>query len=266
MPGEPQNDVPAQPVNAPAVGPVYRDPKIDVQNIVHGPRNRQKPNRYDAAASVAASAIESAEPRNIMEAWDGKDGSLWKKATDDEYASLQEKGTFKLVPLPEGRKKIGCKWVFKIKRKADGSVDRHKARLVVQGFSQQFGVDYDEVYAPVARGNAIRTVLAIANHLDWDIHQMDVKTAFLNGDLDSEIYMKQPPGYVSKQHPDWVCKLENNLYGLKQGARCWNTKIDQYLKKIGYKQCSAEACVYTKTRKCEKTGKQEPVDFGSVRG
>jgi hypothetical protein len=239
---------------APPVGAIFRDPKIDVQNIVQGQRIRKQPDRFEASGKVAKSVVRSIEPKTIAEAWNGKDGDLWKKATDDEYEALQKNGTYKLVPLPKGRKVVGCKWVFAIKRKPDGSVGRYKARIVVQGFSQERGIDYNEVYAPVARGNTIRTVLALSNHLDWEVHHMDVKTAFLNGDIDSEVYVKQFPGYEDKDHPDYVCKLEKNLYGLKQGARCWNSKFDEYVQKIGYKKCSSEACVYVKTRKDAKSG------------
>lgn len=243
------------------VGKVYRDPKIDVGNIVQGARNRKQPDRYDAGVNMAAMAVSASlgEPRSIKTAWEGPNGPHWKKATDDEYNSLLEKRTWDLVPLPKGRKVVGCKWVFKVKQKADGTIDRYKARLVGQGFSQEHGIDYEEVFAPVARGNAIRTVLALANKLDWEIQQMDVKTAFLNGDLDTEIYMRQPPGYVDKSHPDYVCKVKRSLYGLKQSARCWNAKIDGYLRETGYTRNPYDPCVYVKTVADTKGGKPKPI-------
>ena len=252
-----QVDPGAEPEQKPATaGKVFRDPKIDVGNIVEGTRQRKPREPFDAAANMAALTVSASlgEPRHIKDAWNGPDGPHWKEATDNEMKSLIDRGTWKLVPLPTDRKKVGCKWVFKIKRKADGTVDRHKARLVGQGFSQEHGKDYDEVFAPVARGNAIRTVLALANHLDWHIHQMDVKTAFLNGDLDHEIYMSQPPGYIDKKHPDYVCKLQRSLYGMKQSARCWNEKIDAYLRKTGYAANPHDPCVYVKKTK-DGTGK-----------
>ena len=128
--------------------------------------------------------------------------------------------TWDLVELPEGQNIVRCKWIFKVKRNADNNVNRYKARLVAQGFSQQAGEDYDDIFAPVARYSSIRSVLAIANELNLNVHQMDVKTAFLNGELDNEIYMKQPEEYVNKEHPNYICKLNKNLYGLKQAARC----------------------------------------------
>jgi len=141
---------------------------------------------------------------------------------------------------------VGSRWVFKIKRNSDGSIQRYKSRLVAQGYTQVEGVDYNEVYSPVARFSAIRSLLAVANANDYEIHQMDVATAFLNGTLDYEIYMEQPIGFVDPDRPDWICKLKKSIYGLKQSARCWNTTLDEYLTKEGYKKSEAEDCIYTK--------------------
>ena len=136
--------------------------------------------------------------------------------------------------------------MFKTKRDANGDVDRFKARLVAQGYSQEYGVDYDEVFAPVARYDSIRSVLAIGTQLNLEIHQMDMKSAFLNGELDEEIFMRQPVGFEDKDHPEKVCRLNTSLYGLKQSARCWNLVIDSYLKSKHYKQNAADPCVYYK--------------------
>ena len=142
--------------------------------------------------------------------------------------------TWTLVPRPQNTNVVGNRWVFKVKHKADGSIDRFKARLVAQGFTQTQGVDYGEVFSPVARLAAIRSLLALANAHNWEIHQMDVNTAFLNGKLDYEVYMEQPEGFVDPDKPDYVCKLSKSLYGLKQSARCWNSTLDTYLKANGY--------------------------------
>ena len=171
----------------------------------------------------------------------------WKKAMYEEFSSLTKHKTWDLVDLPDGANLVGCKWVFKTKRKADGEIDKFKSRLVAQGYSQEEGVDFDEVFAPVAKYKSIRTVLAIANQLNLDVHQMDVKTAFLNGDLNEDIYMKQPEGFVSKKFPAKVCKLNKSLYGLKQSARMWNMKIDEYLKAAKYTQTEADPCIYYRT-------------------
>ena len=119
--------------------------------------------------------------------------------------SLEKNETWDIVERPPGTNVVGSKWIFKEKRDADGEISRYKARLVAQGFSQQEGVDYDDTYAPVAKYSSIRTVLAIANELNLEVHQMDVKTAFLNGDIDTDIYMKQPEGFA--EDPTKVCKL-----------------------------------------------------------
>ena len=122
----------------------------------------------------------------------------WNEAADLEYDSLMSSGTWELVDLPTRQKPIDCKWIFKVKKGSDGSVQRYKARLVAKGFAQKYGVDYDETFAPVVCYSSIRTLLTFAIQNDMLIHQMDAVTAFLNGTLEEEIYMKQPPGYCKK--------------------------------------------------------------------
>eukprot|EP00794_Sanderia_malayensis_P007838 gene7838-biopygen6374 len=196
---------------------------------------------------TASIALQNEEPVSIEEALSGPDASKWKNAADSEYESLIKNGTWKLVDLPDDKNVVGCKWIFKKKRNADGSINRYKARLVAQGYSQKEGLDYEETFSPVAKYSSIRTVLAIANEFNLEIHQMDVKTAFLNGKLDCDIYMEQPEGYVDRLKPNMVCKLEKSLYGLKQSARCWNQSIDHYLRQLGYIQSDADACIYYKS-------------------
>eukprot|EP00794_Sanderia_malayensis_P016556 gene16556-biopygen13988 len=188
------------------------------------------------------------EPSNFNEAINSKHSSQWKDAITSEYESLKKNDTWELVHLPKGKNLVGNKWVFKVKRNADNTVNRFKARLVAQGFSQKEGSDYNEVFAPVARYNSIRTILSLVNALSLDLHQMDVKTAFLNGKLQEEIYMAQPEGCIDESNPDLVCKLKKSLYGLKQAAYCWNVEIDTFLKKSGYKQSAADSCIYTKVQ------------------
>ena len=228
------------------------------QNVPEAPparpqRNRDPLNRYGAVIgewwnyiNFASGTADTVEPKNITEALDGQHADQWKEAADSEYDSLIKNHTWDLVEPPEGKNIVGCKWVFKLKHNADGSIDRYKARLVAQGYSQEPGQDYDEIYAPVAKYTSIRSVLAIANQLDLDIHQMDIKTTFLNGNLENEIFMRQPEGYVSQEHPNFVCKLNKGIYGLKQAARCWNVAIDDYLKSSGYTQSTADPCIYSK--------------------
>ena len=130
--------------------------------------------------------------------------------------SLQSNKTWKLVDLPTGCKTIGCKWVLKRKLKADGSVEKYKARLVAKGFRQKENIDFFDTYSPITRITSIHVLFAIAAIHDFIIHQMDVKTTFLNGDLEKEIYMDQPEGFVVPRQEHKVCKLERSLYGLKQ--------------------------------------------------
>jgi hypothetical protein len=145
-----------------------------------------------------------------------------------------------------GRQAIGCKWVFKIKRHADGSIDRYKARLVAKGYSQKEGLDYKETFAPVAKFASIRTLLALAAHQDYEVHQMDVKTAFLNGDLDVDLYMQQPEGFVVAGQEELVCKLRKSIYGLKQAGRAWFEKINTALVRMDFTPLDSDHCVYVR--------------------
>ena len=135
---------------------------------------------------------------------------------------------------------------MKVKHDENGSVNRFKARLVAQGYSQVKGVDYDEVFSPVVQNTSVRSLLVLANAHALEIHQMDVKTAFLNGSLDCEIYMSHPEGFVDPDRPNHVCKLKS-IYGLKQPARSWNTTLDEVLKSVGYHKSNTDGCIYVKS-------------------
>ena len=152
-----------------------------------------------------------------------------------------------MVELPKDRKAVGSKWVFKLKTDADGSVERHKARLVAQGFSQKHGLDYDERFSPVIRFESLRTVIALAVQNGLKLHQMDVTTAFLNGELEEEVYMRQPDGFVTEGQEHLVCKLKRSIYGLKQSPRFWNSALDCQLKAMGFAQTTSDPCLYVST-------------------
>ena len=201
------------------------------------------------AQHVAFKVSEIDEPTTIEEALGGDHSKQWKQAADAEYQSLTENKTWELVKLPEGRKAIGCKWVFRVKYDGKGLVERFKGRLVAQGYSQKYGIDYDETFSPVARFSSIRTLLAFAVEMEMQIHQMDVVTAFLNGDLKEEIYMQQPPGYTQPGKEELVCKLKKSLYGLKQSPRCWNEKLCEHLRLLGFKESAADPCVFIRQKK-----------------
>ena len=140
----------------------------------------------------------------------------WKEAINDEVASILQNHTWELVDLPPGSKPLGYKWIFKKKMKADGSIDKYKARLVIKGYKQKEGLDYFDTYSPVTRISSILMLIAIAAIHNLEIHQMDVKIAFLNGDLDEEIYMEQPEGFIVPGQEKKVYRLVKSLYGLKQ--------------------------------------------------
>eukprot|EP00253_Pinus_taeda_P026080 PITA_26080 len=151
-----------------------------------------------------------------------------------EYDALIKNDTWKLVDPPFGTKPIGCKWVYKNKYKADGSLDKHKARHVAKGFAQKEGVDYEETFAPTEKWATIWTLFALAAQNGWKVHQMDVKTAFLNGDLKENVFISEPEGFAVKVHEHKVWKLVKSLYGLKQAPRAWYEKLTEHLLKLNF--------------------------------
>ena len=138
---------------------------------------------------------------------------------DDEMNSMYMNGVWDLVELPHGCKLVGCKWVFKTKRDSRGKIERYKARLVVKGYSQKEAIDFKETFSPMSTKDSFRVIMAIVAHFDLELHQMDVKTTFLNGDLDEDVYMEQPTGFVEVGKEDLVCNLNKSIYGLKQVSR-----------------------------------------------
>ena len=154
---------------------------------------------------------------------------------DEEYRSLMANDTWDLVPIPKGRKLVRCKWVYRTKY-ADGSVERLKARLVAKGFSQVEGIDYNETFAPVIKMNSIYLILSLEALYNWEFHQMDFKSTFLHGDLQEEICMEQPPGYV-QDNSSLVLLLKKSLYGLKQAPRAWYAKMDSFLLDTSFSRC-----------------------------
>jgi hypothetical protein len=152
--------------------------------------------------------VSAEEPATVKEA---TQQMVWKRAMIEELQSIEENRTWKLTELPSGRRAIGLKWVFKVKKNQNGEVVRHKARLVVKGYAQQQGVDFDKVFAPVIRLEAVRLLLALSADEGWQVHHMDVKTAFLNGDLQEEVYVQQPPGFIQPGQEHKVLKLSKGL-------------------------------------------------------
>ncbi|GJY22152.1 retrotransposon protein, putative, ty1-copia subclass [Tanacetum coccineum] len=186
------------------------------------------------------------EPTSYREAVTSSEGHQWKEAIKSEIDSILQNHTWELVDLPPGCKPLGYKWIFKKKMKADGTIDKYKARLVIKGYRQREGLDYFDTYSPVTRITSIRMVLAIAALRNLEVHQMDVKTAFLNGDLEEEIYMNQPEGFIAPGQESKVCRLVKSLYGLKQAPKQWHQKFDHTMLESGFKINECDKCVYVK--------------------
>jgi hypothetical protein len=193
-------------------------------------------------AMTAALTESSSEPTTHPEAINGPESTQWGQAITSELNSHKENGTWTACKLPPGRKAIGCKWVFKVKRDENGNVERYKARLTAKGYSQIRGVDYNETFAPTVRFTTIRMFFAIAAHLGWSLMQLDVKTAYLIPKLKQEIYMKAPEG--SGMEGGYV-RLNKCLYGLKQSGRAWNDNLHSTLtQKLGLKRSKFDPCLY----------------------
>ena len=215
----------------------------DICNSFRGWNYSPHVHRELAMLSKQDNGTPPAEPRTYRQALRSPQVELWKKAMDEEYNSLIQNGTWKLVPLPRGRKAIGSKWVYKLKRDEHGEISRYKARLVAQGYTQIPGVDFHETSAPVAAFTTLRALLKIAVERSYLVHQMDVKTAFLNGTLNEEIYMKQPRGYEGRD-PSMVCKLVKSIYGLKQAQKVWNDLFNSALRDLQFEPSEGDPCLY----------------------
>ncbi|KAM1062317.1 hypothetical protein ACFX2A_027225 [Malus domestica] len=164
-----------------------------------------------------------------------------------ELRSLKKNATWEITDLPAGKKIVGCKWVYTVKYKADGTVDRFKARLVAKGYTQKYGIDYTDTFAPVAKINTVRVLLSLAANLDWPLQQFDVKNAFLHGDLTEEIYMDLPPGCSdSDRQKQKVCRLKKSLYGLKQSPRAWFGRFTKSMRAFGYIQSNWDHTLFLK--------------------
>lgn len=187
------------------------------------------------------------DPTSYEEAMLDIDSIKWQEAMKSEMDSMHTNHVWTLVDPREGIVPVGCKWIFKRKIGADGKVETYKARLVAKGYSQREGLDYHETFSPVVMLKSIRTLLAIAAYYDYEIWQMDVKTAFLNGFIDEEIYMQQPEGFVSDSQKHKVCKLQRSIYGLKQASRSWNIRFNDAVKTFGFVRNQDEPCVYKRT-------------------
>ncbi|KAK9008904.1 hypothetical protein V6N11_080381 [Hibiscus sabdariffa] len=221
---------------------------LETQPLQGSTRERHEPERYGFLVTTHGDVIlvDQDEPKTYQEAVVSPDSEKWLEAMRSEMDSMSENQVWTLVEPPEGIKPIGCKWVFKKKTDMDGNVETYKGRLVAKGFRQIHGVDYDETFSPVAMFKSIRILLAVAAFHDYKIWQMDVKTAFLNGKLEEDVYMTQPEGFVTPENAGKVCKLQRSIYGLKQASRSWNLRFNEAIQEFGFIRNEDEPCVYKK--------------------
>jgi hypothetical protein len=204
-------------------------------------RQSKKPKPF-SSYTLMCDLIEN-EPTCFEEAIQKKE---WVDAMTEEYQSIIKNDVWEIVPRPKNKDVVSSKWIYKIKHATDESIEKHKARFVARGFSQKEGIDYEETFSPVARYTSIRTIIALAAKMKWKLHQMDVKTTFLNGVIEEEVYIKQPQGFEVEDIKTHVYRLKKALYGLKQAARTWYGRIDSFLMSLGFTKSKVDSNLYFK--------------------
>jgi hypothetical protein len=202
---------------------------------------------YDKCSPSFKGFIASLDSTTIPANWeDAIKDPKWKAAMIEEMNALKKNKTWELVELPSGKEAVGCKWVYTVKQNCEGKVERFKARLVAKGYSQTYGINYEETFAPVAKMNTIRTLISCASNLGWNLHQLDVKNAFLHGDLHEEVYMHIPPGFGTAETEGKVLRLHRSLYGLKQSPRAWFDRFRKAIIQMSYKQSMISITLFYK--------------------
>ena len=213
-------------------------------------RSIRPPQRFGYNDMVAYSLsigeeLSCAEPKNYLEAISCKDSPKWMTAMQEEFESLLKNGTWQLVDKPKGCKVVGCKWVFKKKLGIPHvEPERFKARLVAKAYTQREGMDFNEIFSPMVKHTSIRVLLALVSLWNLELEQMDVNRAFLHGELEEEIFMQQPKGFIVKGKENQVCLLKRSLYGLKQSPRQWYKRFDKFMTSVGYSRSKFDNCVY----------------------
>nr|GEX37848.1 putative RNA-directed DNA polymerase [Tanacetum cinerariifolium] len=205
----------------------------------------QHSSQGDRTKAFVAFVYSDEIPANIEQALKSR---KWKKAMKEEMKALTKNNTWEKYVLPPGKKTVGFRWVFTIKYKPDGTIERYKARLVAKGYTQTYGIDYSETFSPVAKINTIGVLCSIAANKGWPLHQFDVKNAFLHGELKEEVYMKAPHGFTNKFGEREVCHLKKSLYGLKQSPRAWFGRFTLAMKNRGFKQSNSDHTLFLKQR------------------
>jgi histone deacetylase 1/2 len=242
---EPGPDSPADPHVAPASTGSSVAPPAAVAPVARMQTRLQKgiktPKIYTDGTIRYGLLAATGEPCSLSEALGNP---KWRKAMEEEYDALLKNHTWHLVPPSSSKNLIDCKWVYRIKKRADGTIDRYKARLVAKGFKQRYGIDYEDTFFPVVKAATIRTVLAISVARGWTLRQLDVKNAFLHGVLEEEVYMRQPPGFENPSAPNFVCKLDKALYGLKQAPRAWYSRLSSKLQSLDFVPSKADTSLF----------------------
>ncbi|KAJ9536752.1 LOW QUALITY PROTEIN: hypothetical protein OSB04_un000056 [Centaurea solstitialis] len=230
-------------------GQVYQPPALrwtkdhPIDQVLGNPSSGVKTRRQAGNVCLYVNFISENEPKEID---DALRDPAWVSAMQEELAEFIRNNVWLLVPRPRKRTIIGSKWIFRNKLDEIGTIIRNKARLVAQGYRQEEGIDYDETFAPVARLEAIRLFLAFAAHMNFKVYQMDIKNAFLNGKLNEEVYVAQPPGFVDPKFPDHVYKLNKALYGLKQAPRAWYDTLSTFLLSKGFVRGKIDSTLFLK--------------------
>jgi hypothetical protein len=170
----------------------------------------------------------------------------WEDSMTKEYQFFVKNDVWEIVPRPKRKDVVSSKWLYMIKHVADGSIEKYKSMLVARGFSQKEGIDYEDMFSHVAKYTSIRTIIALAAKMKWKLHQMDVKTTFVNGVIEEEVYIEQPQGFEVGDIKTHVCRLKKALYGLKQAPRAWYGRIDSSLTRLGFTKSKADSNLYFK--------------------
>lgn len=204
-------------------------------------------NNSITAYLAAVHVTPTGDPNTYEYALSTPEAPLWQCSMEEEMKSLTDNSTWELVELPKDRKSIKCRWVFLTKCDTQGNTKRLRSRVIAKGFSQTEGIDYEETFAPVARLDSLRLLLAIAAHFNLDVHHIDIKSAYLNGDLDEEIYMDQPKGFVVPGKEGLMCLLKKAIYGLKQAGQQWHIHLHGTLAELGFqKNIASDVSIFIK--------------------
>jgi hypothetical protein len=205
-------------------------------------RQIKKPKPFSNYMALMCDLIEK-EPTCFEEAIQKKE---WVDAMTEEYQSIIKNDVWEIVPRPKSKDVVSSKWLYKIKHVVDGSIEKYKARFVARGFSQKEGIDYEETFAPIARYTSIKPIIALAAKMKWKLHQMDVKTTFLNGVIEEKVYIEQPQGFEVEDRKTHVCNLKKALYGLKQAPRAWYGRIDSVPTSLDFTKSKVDSNLTTR--------------------